>query len=60
VTAPADCDPLWTNDEWERLCARGAEYLHDPTDPRRRDLLGQLTALEIHRMTDVHVVGSWL
>ncbi|MFF7946984.1 hypothetical protein [Streptomyces griseorubiginosus] len=60
MTAQADCDPLWTDEEWERLCQRGAEYLHDPTDPRHRDLRGQLTALEIHTMTDVRVVGAWL
>lgn len=54
-----DCDPMWS--DWEQLCARGAEELHDPADPRWRDLRGQgLTAEKYHRIKDVQVVGEWL
>lgn len=54
MTASADCEPLWTDDEDDRL------YLHNPTDPRHRDLLGQLTRREIRTMTDVQLAGAWL
>ncbi|MEU0207384.1 hypothetical protein [Streptomyces canus] len=30
MTAPTDCDPLWTDDEIEHLTHLGAELLHDP------------------------------
>ncbi|MET9073902.1 hypothetical protein ABZX95_17380 [Streptomyces sp. NPDC004232] len=54
-----DCDPSW--DDWDQLCARGAEELHDPVDPRWHDLRGQgLTARQYHRIVDVQVVGEWL
>jgi hypothetical protein len=60
MTAPTDCDPLWTDDEYDRLCTLGAELIHDPTDPHHRDLLGQLTRREIRTMTDVPLTGAWL
>ncbi|MGW3196283.1 hypothetical protein ACWDBD_17190 [Streptomyces sp. NPDC001118] len=34
-----DCDPMWS--DWDQLCARGAEELADPVDPRWHDLRRQ-------------------
>ncbi|WP_460071113.1 hypothetical protein [Streptomyces sp. YKOK-I1] len=54
------CDPAWLNeDDYDALCALGSALLHDPL--RHRDLRGQgLTSMEIHTMTDVPLVGSYL
>ncbi|MEU6552069.1 hypothetical protein ABZ915_17560 [Streptomyces sp. NPDC046915] len=50
------CDPTWSDLADHTLAA-----LYDPHDPRWRDLRGQgLTAWEIHRMTTVTTVGSYL
>jgi hypothetical protein len=48
-------------DDNDRLYELGAAQLHDPTDPRDRDLRGQgLTALQIHTMTTIEPIGSYL
>ena len=60
MTAPTDCEPLWTDDEYDRLSQRGAEFANDAVHPRHRDLLGQLTRREIRTMTDVPLAGAWL
>lgn len=59
MTAPADCGELWS--DWDDLCARGAEDLHDPSDPRWHDLRRQgITARQYHRLVDVKIAGDWL
>ena len=63
VQLALDCEPNWRDQpaELDRLCDLGALALHDPHDPRWRDLRGQgLTAWQIHRMTTVKITGSYL
>jgi hypothetical protein len=45
----------------DELCDLGAEQLHDPIDPRWRDLRRQrLTADQWHRIVDIEITGEWL
>jgi hypothetical protein len=58
VTAPADCEPLWFDDEddWDLA----------PVDPRLHDLRGQgrhgvqLTEERLRAITDITITGSYL
>ncbi|MFJ7895949.1 hypothetical protein [Streptomyces anthocyanicus] len=46
------CDPLWTDVELDDTT---------PDDPRLRDLRGQgLTAIQLHTITDIDPIGSYL
>lgn len=53
MTAPADCEPLWLDDETDWLIA--------PVDPRLHDLRGQgrhgqqLTEDELRAITDITI-----
>ncbi|MEU2924168.1 hypothetical protein ABZ636_03775 [Streptomyces sp. NPDC007251] len=54
-----DCEPLWH--DWDQLCQRGAEEMHDPADRQWRDLKGQrITKRQYHRIQTVHVQGDLL
>ncbi|MER5843227.1 hypothetical protein ABT099_23605 [Streptomyces prasinus] len=45
---------------FDELADLGAELLADPCDPGWRDLRGQVTADQYHRITEVVVIGEWL
>jgi hypothetical protein len=46
------CDPMWTDEELDDTT---------PDDPRLRDLRGQgLTAVQLHTISDIETVGSFL
>lgn len=49
-----DCEPEWAD-------VLAAAELHDPVDPRWRDLRRQrIKPQQYARITDVKIVGDWL